>query len=195
MGGAAGVVDCKAGTGGVELKRYPKSHAFAQLSGSDNIISFTTQRYSQQPLIVRCAAPPASQQSGNELCRRTGLAVSGMSGQGGYLCGWPLSSVQRTTSAYNVPCGPWNQHKLLAKVGFVTGACQLGRSGSVYASAHSITGGCQGMLVVLIQPRPRVPCGPTSSCGCRGPGAGAEVTAGGVFSDLLRLAAYLGAPS
>ena len=29
----------------------------------------------------------------------------------------------------------------------------------------------------------------------RGPGAGAEVTAGGVFSDLLRLAAYLGAPS
>jgi len=28
----------------------------------------------------------------------------------------------------------------------------------------------------------------------RGPGAGAEVTAGGVFSDLLRLAAYLGAP-
>jgi aspartokinase/homoserine dehydrogenase 1 len=29
----------------------------------------------------------------------------------------------------------------------------------------------------------------------RGPGAGAAVTAGGVFSDLLRLAAYLGAPS
>ena len=29
----------------------------------------------------------------------------------------------------------------------------------------------------------------------RGPGAGAEVTAGGIFGDLLRLAAYLGAPS
>jgi len=29
----------------------------------------------------------------------------------------------------------------------------------------------------------------------RGPGAGADVTAGGVFSDLLKLAAYLGAPS
>lgn len=29
----------------------------------------------------------------------------------------------------------------------------------------------------------------------RGPGAGADVTAGGVFSDLLRLAAHLGAPS
>jgi len=29
----------------------------------------------------------------------------------------------------------------------------------------------------------------------QGPGAGPEVTAGGVFADLLRLAAYLGAPS
>lgn len=76
-----GVVDVKNGRGSVELRRYPKDHPFAQLSGSDNIIAFTTQRYSKQPLIVR------------------------------------------------------------------------------------------------------------------GPGAGAEVTAGGVFSDLLRLAAYLGAPS
>jgi aspartokinase/homoserine dehydrogenase 1 len=76
-----GVVDVAHGQGSVELRRYPKSHPFAQLSGSDNIIAFTTQRYSQQPLIIR------------------------------------------------------------------------------------------------------------------GPGAGAEVTAGGVFSDLLRLAAYLGAPS
>lgn len=76
-----GVVDVKNGKGSVELRRYPKDHPFAQLNGSDNIIAFTTQRYSKQPLIVR------------------------------------------------------------------------------------------------------------------GPGAGAEVTAGGVFSDLLRLAAYLGAPS
>ncbi|CAL8471282.1 g10824 [Coccomyxa elongata] len=76
-----GVVDCQAGAGSVELRRYPLSHPFAQLQGSDNIIAFTTQRYKNQPLIVR------------------------------------------------------------------------------------------------------------------GPGAGAEVTAGGVFSDLLRLAAYLGAPS
>ena len=29
----------------------------------------------------------------------------------------------------------------------------------------------------------------------QGPGAGPEVTAGGVFGDLLRLAAYVGAPS
>lgn len=76
-----GVVDPLNGTGSVELRRYPKDHPFAQLNGSDNIISFTTERYSQQPLIIR------------------------------------------------------------------------------------------------------------------GPGAGAEVTAGGVFSDLLRLSAYLGAPS
>lgn len=76
-----GVVDVLAKEGRVELRRYPKGHAFAQLSGSDNIIAFTTQRYQKQPLIVR------------------------------------------------------------------------------------------------------------------GPGAGAEVTAGGVFSDILRLASYLGAPS
>lgn len=67
--------------GGVKLQAYSKDHPFAQLSGSDNIIAFTTTRYRDQPLIVR------------------------------------------------------------------------------------------------------------------GPGAGAEVTAGGVFSDILRLASYLGAPS
>ncbi|ERN01374.1 hypothetical protein AMTRI_Chr03g53980 [Amborella trichopoda] len=76
-----GVVDAVENEGRVELRRYPKDHAFAQLSGSDNIIAFTTSRYRQQPLIVR------------------------------------------------------------------------------------------------------------------GPGAGAEVTAGGIFSDILRLASYLGAPS
>lgn len=76
-----GIVDVLGKKGGVKLERYPKSHPFAQLSGTDNIISFTTQRYHKQPLIVR------------------------------------------------------------------------------------------------------------------GPGAGAEVTAGGVFSDILRLASYLGAPS
>ena len=65
----------------VELRRYPASHPFASLTGSDNMLSFRTTRYATNPLIVR------------------------------------------------------------------------------------------------------------------GPGAGAEVTAGGVFADLLRLAAYLGAPS
>lgn len=76
-----GVVDAANNRCAVELKSYPANHPFAQLSGTDNIILFTTARYFKQPLIVR------------------------------------------------------------------------------------------------------------------GPGAGAEVTAGGIFSDLLRLAAYLGAPS
>ncbi|KAK3013087.1 hypothetical protein RJ639_008978 [Escallonia herrerae] len=76
-----GVVDVVKQIGEVKLRRYKKEHPFAQLSESDNIIAFTTERYNKQPLIVR------------------------------------------------------------------------------------------------------------------GPGAGAEVTAGGVFSDILRLASYLGAPS
>lgn len=76
-----GVVDVVNQKGTVELRRYKKDHPFAQLSGSDNIIAFTSERYKKQPLIVR------------------------------------------------------------------------------------------------------------------GPGAGAEVTAGGIFSDILRLASYLGAPS
>lgn len=76
-----GVIDVQNKKGSVELRKYPKDHPFAQLSGSDNILAFTTARYFKQPLVIR------------------------------------------------------------------------------------------------------------------GPGAGAEVTAGGVFSDVLRLAAYLGAPS
>ncbi|XP_062019440.1 bifunctional aspartokinase/homoserine dehydrogenase 1, chloroplastic-like isoform X1 [Rosa rugosa] len=76
-----GVVDVVNQKGVVKLQAYKNDHPFAQLSGADNIIAFTTTRYKDQPLIVR------------------------------------------------------------------------------------------------------------------GPGAGAEVTAGGVFSDILRLASYLGAPS
>lgn len=48
-----GVVDAIESKGMVELKRYSKDHPFAQLSGSDNIIAFTTMRYKNQPLIVR----------------------------------------------------------------------------------------------------------------------------------------------
>lgn len=48
-----GVVDVKNQKGLVELQRYSKQHPFAQLSGSDNIIAFTTERYNKQPLIVR----------------------------------------------------------------------------------------------------------------------------------------------
>ncbi|KAF2284410.1 hypothetical protein GH714_021573 [Hevea brasiliensis] len=48
-----GVVDAVRQEGRVELRRYKKDHPFAQLSGSDNIIAFTTTRYKEQPLIVR----------------------------------------------------------------------------------------------------------------------------------------------
>ncbi|KAK0576084.1 hypothetical protein LWI29_011606 [Acer saccharum] len=48
-----GVVDAVNKKGIVELRRYKKDHPFAQLSGSDNIIAFTTTRYKEQPLIVR----------------------------------------------------------------------------------------------------------------------------------------------
>ncbi|KAH7855236.1 hypothetical protein Vadar_022729 [Vaccinium darrowii] len=48
-----GVVDVDSKKGAVELGRYKKDHPFAQLSGSDNIIAFTTERYKDQPLIVR----------------------------------------------------------------------------------------------------------------------------------------------
>ncbi|XP_027344435.1 bifunctional aspartokinase/homoserine dehydrogenase 2, chloroplastic-like isoform X2 [Abrus precatorius] len=48
-----GVVDVTNKKGVVELRRYKKNHPFAQLSGSDNIIAFTTRRYKNQPLIVR----------------------------------------------------------------------------------------------------------------------------------------------
>ena len=48
-----GAVDCVKNTGSVELRSYPADHAFCQLSGSDNIIAFRTERYDEQPLIVR----------------------------------------------------------------------------------------------------------------------------------------------
>ncbi|XP_054805798.1 bifunctional aspartokinase/homoserine dehydrogenase, chloroplastic-like [Prosopis cineraria] len=48
-----GVVDVTNQKGVVELRRYKKDHPFAQLSGSDNIIAFTSRRYNKQPLIVR----------------------------------------------------------------------------------------------------------------------------------------------
>ncbi len=35
------------------LQTYAKSHPFAQLSGSDNVIAFSSRRYSPQPLIIR----------------------------------------------------------------------------------------------------------------------------------------------
>lgn len=47
-----GVIDV-GGKARVELREYPETHAFGRLSGSDNIIAFTTERYRDQPLIVQ----------------------------------------------------------------------------------------------------------------------------------------------
>ncbi len=41
------------GKASVGIKSFPRSHAFARLQGSDNIISFKTQRYHEYPLIVQ----------------------------------------------------------------------------------------------------------------------------------------------
>jgi bifunctional aspartokinase / homoserine dehydrogenase 1 len=35
------------------LREYPLDHPFANLTGSDNIVSFQTARYNTQPMIVR----------------------------------------------------------------------------------------------------------------------------------------------
>ncbi|MCD7464484.1 Homoserine dehydrogenase [Datura stramonium] len=63
-----GVVDVVNGKGTVELKRYSKEHPFAQLSGSDNIIAFTTERYAKQPLIVRGPGAGAEVTAGGVFC-------------------------------------------------------------------------------------------------------------------------------
>ncbi|CAK0785856.1 hypothetical protein CVIRNUC_009068 [Coccomyxa viridis] len=48
-----GLVEVASGRCTVGLKAYAKDHPFAQLSGSDNVISFSSRRYNQQPLIIR----------------------------------------------------------------------------------------------------------------------------------------------
>ena len=37
----------------VQLKSYPSNHPFAQASGTDNVICFTTDRYLNQPLVIK----------------------------------------------------------------------------------------------------------------------------------------------
>ncbi|KAA8528034.1 hypothetical protein F0562_035097 [Nyssa sinensis] len=63
-----GVVDVANQKGTVELGRYKKDHPFAQLSGSDNIIAFTTERYKEQPLIVRGPGAGAQVTAGGIFC-------------------------------------------------------------------------------------------------------------------------------
>ena len=48
-----GVADLAEAKWRVELKAYPKDHPFAALTGADNIIMFSTDRYNTLPLIVR----------------------------------------------------------------------------------------------------------------------------------------------
>ena len=47
-----GTIDSDGGLS-AQMRRYPVEHPFANLSGSDNIVSFQTARYNSQPMIVR----------------------------------------------------------------------------------------------------------------------------------------------
>ena len=47
-----GVIEAD-GTCSVELKGYPTDHPFARISGTDNIVAFTTDRYHTQPLVIQ----------------------------------------------------------------------------------------------------------------------------------------------
>jgi aspartokinase/homoserine dehydrogenase 1 len=47
-----GTIDADGGMS-AGLRTYPHEHPFANLSGSDNIVSFQTARYNTQPMIVR----------------------------------------------------------------------------------------------------------------------------------------------
>eukprot|EP00958_Prasinococcus_capsulatus_P012885 scaffold1305_cov374-Prasinococcus_capsulatus_cf.AAC.7 len=70
-----GVIDAVKGLGSVELGTYDKSHPFAQLKGSDNIISFQTQRYDAQPLIVRGPGAGPAVTAGGVFCDVLRLAA------------------------------------------------------------------------------------------------------------------------
>jgi aspartokinase/homoserine dehydrogenase 1 len=48
-----GVIDPEEHTCKVELRGYPTDHPFARISGTDNIVAFTTDRYQQQPLVIQ----------------------------------------------------------------------------------------------------------------------------------------------
>jgi aspartokinase/homoserine dehydrogenase 1 len=47
------VIHCVEKRASMGLRSVPLSHPFCALSGSDNIVSFTTRRYSGQPLVVK----------------------------------------------------------------------------------------------------------------------------------------------
>lgn len=43
----------ESGQASVELRSFPRSHAFSSLSGADNIVSFQTTRYRTRPLVIQ----------------------------------------------------------------------------------------------------------------------------------------------
>ena len=53
------VAEYKNGKACVGIKNIPKDHDFYNLEGSDNIVLFYTDRYKQQPLIVKGAGAGA----------------------------------------------------------------------------------------------------------------------------------------
>lgn len=55
-----GVVDVESGTCSASLRRYSKSHPFGRLTGSDNMLSITTARYLEQPLVIQGPGAGAS---------------------------------------------------------------------------------------------------------------------------------------
>eukprot|EP00210_Caulerpa_lentillifera_P007026 g6720.t1 len=48
-----GMVNVKEGKCEVSLRKYPRTHAFASLKGTDNMIIFKTARYKDQPLVIQ----------------------------------------------------------------------------------------------------------------------------------------------
>merc|ERR1712118_435751 len=48
-----GTVDVKKGTASVGLRAFPKTHAFAGTKHADNIVTFSTARYTPQPLVLQ----------------------------------------------------------------------------------------------------------------------------------------------
>jgi len=48
-----GAVDAQSGTASVGLMEFERSHTFANLNLTDNVVRFITQRYNQNPLIVQ----------------------------------------------------------------------------------------------------------------------------------------------
>src|SRR5690606_21332057 len=54
------VAEFEAGTARVGLREIPKGHDFYNLEGSDNIVLFYTDRYADQPMIIKGAGAGAA---------------------------------------------------------------------------------------------------------------------------------------